>query len=89
MLSLLRAKVQSLVWELRFQIKLLHNVAKNKNFNLKFFKFFNKNKFLKRARGSSHYGTTESVASWERWDAGLIPGPAQQLEDLVLPDPAA
>ena len=26
-----------------------------------------------------------SAASWERWDAGSIPGPAQQVKDLVLP----
>ena len=30
---------------------------------------------------SSHCGIMESVASWEHWDAGLIPGLAQWVKD--------
>ena len=26
-----------------------------------------------------------SVVSWECWDTGLIPGPAQQIKGLALP----
>ena len=26
-----------------------------------------------------------SVVSWEHWDSGSIPSPAQQVKDLVLP----
>ena len=33
---------------------------------------------------SSHCGTKGLVASWECWDAGLIPAPAQWLKGLVL-----
>lgn len=33
----------------------------------------------------SHYGTTGSEASWECWDTGLLTGPAQQVNDPVLP----
>ena len=34
---------------------------------------------------SSCCGAMGLVAPWERWDAGLIPGPAQQVKNLVLP----
>ena len=34
---------------------------------------------------SSSCGATGSGASWERWDADLIPGPAQWVKDPVLP----
>ena len=33
---------------------------------------------------SSCCGAAESVASWECWDTGLIPGPIQWVKDLVL-----
>ena len=32
---------------------------------------------------SSHCGATGSAASWERWDAGSIPGSAQWVKDSV------
>ena len=34
---------------------------------------------------SSHCGTMGSMVSWEHWDAGSIPGPAQRIENPVLP----
>ena len=34
--------------------------------------------------GSSHCGTTGSVASWKHWDSGSIPSPAQWVADLAL-----
>ena len=43
-------------------------------------------KFLKINKGrSSHCGTTGLLASWEPWDSGPIPGTAQWVEDLALP----
>ena len=41
---------------------------------------------LKEERSwNSPCGTKGLVASWEHWDAGLIPGPAQCVKDPVLP----
>ena len=34
---------------------------------------------------SSHHGTAGSVASWECWDTGSIPSPAQWIMHLALP----
>ena len=34
---------------------------------------------------SSHCGATGTAASWERWDIGSIPGPAQGVKDPALP----
>ena len=39
---------------------------------------------LKSGFRSSRCGAMGSAASWEHWDAGLIPSPAQQVKDLVL-----
>lgn len=36
---------------------------------------------------SSHCGTTGLVVSWKRWDAGLTPGLAQWVKNLVLLQP--
>ena len=33
---------------------------------------------------SSRCGAMGSVASWERWEAGLIPGPSQWIKGLAL-----
>ena len=33
----------------------------------------------------THRGATGSVASWERWDTGLTPGPAQWVKNPALP----
>ena len=33
---------------------------------------------------SFHCGTMGSAASWEHWNTGLIPGPAQWVKDLTL-----
>ena len=38
-----------------------------------------KNKFR------SFHCETDSVASWEHWGSGSIPGPAQWVKDPVLP----
>ena len=35
--------------------------------------------------GSSLCGSLGSEVSWEQWDTGSIPGPAQWVKDLVLP----
>ena len=37
--------------------------------------------FSKDCSGCSCCGTTGSVVSWEGWDAGLIPCPAQRVKD--------
>lgn len=37
-----------------------------------------------RIHWRSHCGTTGSASSWEHWDLGWIPGPAQCVGDLVL-----
>lgn len=34
---------------------------------------------------SSRCGVTGSAVSWECWDVGSIPSPAQSVKDLVLP----
>lgn len=38
-----------------------------------------------RAARRSRCGATGSAVSWERWDKGSSPGPAQWLKDLALP----
>ena len=40
---------------------------------------------LKMSCRSSHCGATGLVASWEHWDAGSIPGSAEQEKDLAWP----
>lgn len=42
-------------------------------------------RMLKIKYCSSHYGTVESAASLQRWDQGSMPGPAQWVQDLILP----
>ena len=39
----------------------------------------------KRKTRSSHCSTVELVLSLEQWDVGSIPGPAQWIKDLALP----
>lgn len=39
----------------------------------------------KDMKRSSRCGTTGSAASWGHWDTGSIPGLAQCLKDLALP----
>ena len=36
-------------------------------------------------RGNFHCDIMGSAASWEHWNEGLIPGPAQWVRDLALP----
>ena len=41
--------------------------------------------FTVQEAGSSCCGARGMTESWERWDAGLIPGPTQWAKDLASP----
>ena len=43
------------------------------------------NNFKRDICCSPHCGAMRLLVSWERWDTGSIPSPAQRVKDLALP----